>query len=75
MLLSGCSFKRDHNYVPSEQPHLYWKTIEATVTSNNAEHWFAVTHQYEVETTVYNEEYDLEETIYSNGTGAFGCPW
>lgn len=43
--------------------------------SNDAVHWFATTHRYKVETKVYNAEYDLEETLYVEGSGAFGCPW
>lgn len=74
LLLSACA-EPDPNYVPPEQPHLYYRTITATVTDNDTRHWFATTHWYEVRTTVYSKEYDLENTLTSKGSGVFGCPW
>ena len=74
LLLSACA-EPNPNYVPPEQPHLYYKTITATVTDNDTRHWFATTHWYEARTTVYSEEYDLENTLTTKGSGVFGCPW
>jgi len=72
--LCSCGYEPDSNYVPPEQPHLYYKDIDAEVVDIDKRHWYASTHWYEVNITVYSEEYDLEETFTIKGSGAFGCP-
>ena len=72
LLLCLCSCGETSNYTPHEQPHLYWKTVTAVVTNNDVRHWFAGTHHARVITTVYNEEYDLEATLTTQGSG---IPW
>lgn len=74
VLLSGCSDAFE-NYEPVEQPHLYWKTIDAVVTEiPDKRHWFATTHHYYISITVYNEEYNLKKTFGEQGSGMFGVP-
>lgn len=72
-VLTGCgvSSAEPHNYVPKEQPHLYWKDIDVEVTSINKHHWFASTHHYKVDITVYSEEYNLTKTFNNYASGAF----
>ena len=31
--------------------------------------WFATVHRYELNITVYSEEYDLEKTLHYSGSG------
>lgn len=57
-----------------EEPHLYWKDIDVTVTSVDKRHWYALTHWYEVIVTVESDEYQLTYTETFNGSGVFGCP-
>lgn len=75
LCMYGCDLPEpDPNYVPPEQPHLYWKDIDVVVTSINRRHWFASTHWYEVDITVESEEYGLTRTLTYKGSGVFGCP-
>lgn len=71
ILLSGCG---NYQYQYVEQPHLYWKDIEVTITNIDKRHWFATTHRYMVSLTVQSEEYGLTKTFQFEGSGAFGCP-
>ena len=73
-IFCGCGYEPDPNYVPPEQPHLYWKDIDVVVTEIDKRHWFASTHWYVVNVTVESEEYGLEQTFEIKGYGAFGCP-
>ena len=73
-VFGGCGYEPDPNYVPPEQPHLYWKDIDVVVTEIDKRHWFASTHWYVVNVTVESEEYGLEQTFEIKGSGAFGCP-
>ena len=57
-----------------EQPHLYRKDIDVTVTSVDKRHWYASTHWYKVSVTVESDEYQLTYTDTFKGSGAFGCP-
>jgi hypothetical protein len=70
----GCGYEPDPNYVPPEQPHLYWKDIDVVVTDISKKHWFGGTHWYQVDITVESEEYGLERTFTYKGSGMFGCP-
>lgn len=66
------------NYEPverPEQPHLYWKDIDVVVTDVNQKHWFATVHRYELDITVYSEEYDLEKTLNYYHTGMVLPPY
>ena len=75
LCLTGCNTNTgDQTYQVQEQPHLYWKDIDVTITDINKRHWFAGTHWYVVELTVKSEEYKLTETFEIEGSGAFGCP-
>ena len=73
-IFCGCGYYPDHNYVPPEKPHLYWKDIDVVVTDISKRHWFCGTHWYQVDITVKSEEYDLEQTFTYEGSGIFGCP-
>lgn len=73
--MGGCTLpESDPNYVPPEQPHLYWKDIDVVVTDISRRHWFAGTHWYEVAITVESKEYGLTRTLTYKGSGFFGCP-
>lgn len=73
--LTGCSTEIENKtYQVQEQPHLYWKDIDVTITDIDKRHWFAGTHWYAVEVTVKSEEYGLIESFEIEGSGAFGCP-
>lgn len=67
--LSACSFERDPNYVPPEQPHLYWKDIDVEVTNIDKRQWFATVHRRVVNITVYSEEYNLSKTLTYEDSG------
>lgn len=54
----------------SEEPHLYYKTIEVVITDYDYKHWFATAHQYQATITVRSDEYDLEKTFFLNGDNA-----
>ena len=71
ILLVGCSFESNQNYVPKEQPHLYWKDIDVVVTDIDKRHWFATVHRYEVNITVHSEEYNISKTLNYQSSGAF----
>lgn len=58
----------------AEQPHLYWKNIDVTVTNVDKRHWFAGTHHYEVTTYVHSDEYNLDGYYTERTSGAFDCP-
>ena len=71
----GCAFPEpDPDYVPPEQPHLYWKDIDVVVTDISRRRWFAGTHWHEVTITVESQEYGLTRTLTYKGSGFFGCP-
>lgn len=72
LLLTSCN--HNTNYVPKEQPHLYWKDINVEITNIDKQHWFATTHWYRISISVKSTEYDLEKNIEITGSGAFGCP-
>lgn len=57
------------NYTPVEQPHLYWKDIDVVVQNVDQRSWFATVHRYELNITVYSEEYGLEKTLHYSGSG------
>lgn len=61
--MSACSIENSPNYVPPEQPHLYWKDIDVEVTKIDKRQWFATVHRRIVNITVYSEEYNLEKTL------------
>lgn len=63
LFIAGCSSERNPNYVPPEQPHLYWKDIDVEVTKIDKRQWFATVHRRIVNITVYSEEYNLEKTL------------
>lgn len=67
--LCACSYEPDPNYRPPEQPHLYWKDIDVVVKNVDKRTWFATVHRYELNITVYSEEYDLEKTLHYSGSG------
>ncbi len=67
--LCACSFERDPNYVPPEQPHLYWKDIDVEVVSVSQQSWFATVHRRKLTITVKSEEYGLEKTLYYESSG------
>jgi hypothetical protein len=51
--ICGCAFPEpDPDYVPPEQPHLYWKDIDVVVIDISRRRWFAGTHWHEVTITV-----------------------
>lgn len=37
----GCE---NADYIPPEEPHLYWKDIDVVVTDVSKQHWYATTH-------------------------------
>lgn len=75
LLLSACEIPEpDHNYVPPEQPHLYWKDIDVVVTDVYYRRWFAGTHWHEVTVTVESQEYGIEGSYAFKGSGYFGVP-
>ena len=74
LLFAGCCTNTTTKYQPTEQPHLYWKDIDVTVTNVDKRHWFAGTHWYEVTVYVHSDEYDLDGSYTEKGSGAFGCP-
>ena len=45
LFIAGCSSERNPNYVPPEQPHLYWKDIDVEVTKIDKRQWFATVHR------------------------------
>lgn len=57
------------DYTPKEQPRLYYKDIEVVVTNVDRRQWFAITHHYVLDITVYSEEYGITKTFSSQGTG------
>lgn len=73
-LFAGCCANTTTKYQPVEQPHLYWKDIDVTVTNVDKRHWFAGTHWYEVTVYVHSDEYDLDGSYTEKGSGVFGCP-
>ena len=56
---------------PKERPHLYWKEIEVEVVNIDKRHWFAGTHHYVVDVTVYSEEYNLTKSFTYQAGEAF----
>lgn len=68
-LFSACTVPE--GYEPKEQPHLYWKDIDAVVTDVSERHWFATTHHYILEVEVYSEEYNLKTILSEQGSGMF----
>lgn len=74
IMLPGCETYNLVSSQRSEQPHLYWKDIDVTVTDTDKRHWFATTHWYTVSLTVQSEEYGLTKTFQFKGSGAFGRP-
>ena len=73
--VTGCdNIKFSNSSANKEQPHLYWKDIDAVVTEVNQKHWFATTHHYVLDVTVYSEEYNLTKILTEQGSGAFGTP-
>lgn len=73
-LFTGCCTNTTTKYQPAEQPHLYWKDIDVTVTDVDKRHWFTGTHWYEVTVYVHSDEYDLDGSYTEQGSGVFGCP-
>lgn len=69
---SGCESNK--NYRPKEVEHLYWKDIDVEVIDIKLTHWFAITHRYVLNITVYSEEYDLEETFEYHFQGPHSLP-
>ena len=69
--LYACAYEPDPNYKPPEQPHLYWKDIDVVVKDVDQSTWFATVHRYELNITVYSEEYDLTETLHYSDSGMF----
>lgn len=67
--LSACSLEKNPNYVPPEQPHLYWKDIDVEVTNVDKRTWFATVHHRVVNITVYSEEYNLTKTLTYEDSG------
>lgn len=68
----GCS---THDPDDAEQPQHHWKTVNAVITDIDKQHWSAGIHNYyDVNITLYNEEYDVEGVIYraSDGMSDFG---
>lgn len=60
------------DYVPSEQPQLHEKEIDVIVKDVDQKHWFAANvHNYELQITVYSEEYNITETISETSRGMF----
>lgn len=43
--MSACSIENSPNYVPPEQPHLYWEDIDVEVTKIDKRQWFATVHR------------------------------
>lgn len=74
LFVTGCSTPDDKQYQPREQPRLYWKDIDVTVTDIDRHHWYASTHWYVVNLTVKNEEYGMSKSFEIKGSGAFGRP-
>lgn len=76
LILSGCSAESSTSgsTEPVEQPHLYWKDINVTVTDIDKRHWFAGTHWYVVDIEVYSEEYGLTGSFEEEGSGIWGRP-
>ena len=76
LFISGCSADTTSasNYEPVEQPHLYWKDIDVTVTDIEKKHWFAGTHWHQVTTYVHSDEYNIDGEYTEKGSGIFGCP-
>lgn len=62
------------DYTPSEQPQLYEKEIDVVVKDVDQKHWFAANvHCYELQITVYSEEYGITETITEASRGMFNA--
>lgn len=70
-LFTSCGDMNSSNYEKPEQPHLYWKDIDVVVTEIDKRYWFATTHWYTVNITVYNEEYNLTQTFEDESSGLF----
>lgn len=74
-LFTACEMPEpDPNYVPPEQPHLYWKDIDVVVTDVYYRRWFAGTHWHEVTVSVESAEYGIEGSCTFKGSGYFGVP-
>lgn len=57
-------------HTEQEQPHLYWKNVDCVVTECDYRYWYASGCHYETCITVFNEEYNLEETFDLYGSEA-----
>lgn len=69
MLFIGCS-PSTLSYVPPEEPHLYWKTIDVTVTDVYTAR--SLNGRVRTKTiTVHSEEYGLTETFTEKSVGWF----
>ena len=68
--LCACSFPENENFVPSEQPHLYWKDIDVIVTNVDQKSWFATVHRNVLNITVESEEYGLSKSFTLESSGA-----
>jgi hypothetical protein len=62
------------DYKPKEQPHLYWKNVDATVIDIDNKTWFYITHWWVVDIIVEVEEYGLTESFTIKKSGAFNRP-
>lgn len=73
-VVAAVIYRTSNDYVPREQPSLYYKDIEVEVVSNKYKQWFAGTTHREARVTVYSSEYDLTETIKIKHSGMCNVP-
>lgn len=74
--LCACDMPVNENYAPKEQPHLYWKDIDVTVTSVDQRSWFSTVHRNVMYITVESEEYGLTKSFTLESSGVInniGC--
>ena len=72
LLSCGCS---THDPDDAEQPQHHWKTVNAVITDIDKQHWYTLFHNYGVNMTLYNEEYDAEGVVYRSSSGMNDFSW
>ena len=68
-ILIACSNTHQSNKsAPIEQEHMYWKNIRCVVMDISKRTWFAGGSHKEITIVIYNDEYDLKETLILRDT-------
>ena len=68
IFLAGC-VEPDPNYVPPEEPHLYWKDVDVVIEDMDQYVWGVRPRRRKLTITVYSEEYDLRKTFTLAASG------